>query len=136
LLLEPDLEQPTPHEHFRLLADTCGFVLQAEIRGVWRPLYWFDLHEQLDVDFEVFNHFVATHPASSFHTVLTAARAIEGRRLGLRGNRYSVHRSDGESVQREIETPAALRDVLAGDFGIVLPESPRLAGILAAAVSA
>src|SRR5262245_18126408 len=53
LRLEPGVEQATPHEPFRLLRAGADFVLQARLRGTWRPLYRFDLQEQHLPDYEV-----------------------------------------------------------------------------------
>jgi N-hydroxyarylamine O-acetyltransferase len=130
LRLAAGLEQATPHERFRLLERDGGFVLQAEVDEAWQALYWFDLHEHLDVDFDVLNHFVATHPASPFTTTLMAARALADRRLGLRGNRYSVYRLGGRTERRELASAAALGAVLGEDFGIELPEEPGMERVL------
>lgn len=126
LLLEPGVEQATPHESFRLMSANRGFVLQARLQDQWRSLYWFDLHEHLDVDFEVLNHFVATHPKSPFPSQLFAARALEDRRLGLRNNRFTVYRSDGGVDRKALGTLQELRDVLVGDFDVSLPSGAGL----------
>src|SRR5262249_33171641 len=41
LLLRTDIAQCTPHEPFRLVQKDGDFVLQAEVRGGWKPLYRF-----------------------------------------------------------------------------------------------
>jgi N-hydroxyarylamine O-acetyltransferase len=43
LRLEPDTEQATPHEPFRLVSTGEEFVVQARIRTSWESLYRFDL---------------------------------------------------------------------------------------------
>lgn len=138
LRLEPHLEQETPHERFRLVPTEGGFVLEAELLPAarWRPLYWFDLSEQLAVDFGVLNHFVATHPASPFLVTLMAARALPDRRLGLRDSRLSVRGLGGQASHRVLESAEALRGVLSRDFGIALPEDSALEGVLARTVAA
>lgn len=61
LKLEPGLVQSSPHEDFRIVEDRGTFELQAEIKGQWQPVYEFDLQPQLPVDYEIANHYVATH---------------------------------------------------------------------------
>ena len=53
LRLVPEVEQPTPHEPFRLVPATGEFVLRSRVRGEWRPVYQFDLGEHHRADFEV-----------------------------------------------------------------------------------
>lgn len=126
LLLEAGLEQATPHEVFRMMHGNGGYVLQVRLREEWRSLYWFDLHEHLDIDFEVLNHFVATHPQSPFPSQLFGALAFADGRLGLRNNRFTVYALDGSSERRVLATVGGLRDVLTGEFRIVLPENGAL----------
>ena len=61
-VLEPDIEQATPHEPFRLIRAKQGFVTQAKIRGDWKTLYRFDLQEQFLSDDEVWNWYLFNHP--------------------------------------------------------------------------
>ena len=136
LLLEPDVEQPTPHEVFRLLRADAGFVLEARLQQEWRPLYWFDESEHLEIDFEVLNHFVATHPGSPFRSQLYGARALPDRRLALRNGRLTIRGLDGSVKRRDLETVEALRDVLTLDFGIATPEDDAVDYALASVLAA
>jgi len=126
LRLVPDVEQPTPHETFRVLRRDDGFVLEARLRHEWRALYWFDETRHLPIDFEVLNHFVATYPRSPFRSMLYCARALPDRRLALRNGRFTVRSLDGDAETRELRSVPALRRVLGEDFGIALPEEPVL----------
>ncbi len=130
LALSSGLAQPTPHERFRLREVQDGFVLEAEIGEAWRPLYWFDRHDHLGIDFEVLNHYVATHSGSPFPTRLYAARALPDRRLALLDNRFTVHGPTG-AESRKLDRAPALRGVLAEEFGIVLPGDEALDVVLA-----
>ncbi len=135
LALSPGLPQPTPHERFRLRDGGGGFVLEAEIERAWRPLYWFDRHVHLDVDFDVLNHYVATHASSSFPRRLYAARALPDRRLALLDNRLTVHGRGAASQSRSLNSVAALRIALAEEFGIALPDDEGLDGVLSRAAA-
>jgi N-hydroxyarylamine O-acetyltransferase len=131
LLLEPGVEQATPHESFRLMSANRGFVLQAKLDGQWRSLYWFDLQEHLQIDFEVLNHFVATFSGSPFPSQLYAARTLPDRRLGLRNDRLTVYRLDGTRERRMLASVTDVRGVLAGEFDLELPEGADLDEALA-----
>src|SRR5690606_4472227 len=85
-----------------------------------------DLQEHLEIDFEVLNHFVATHPRSPFPSQLYGARTLADGRLGLRNNRLTVYGLDGSSERRVLATVGGLRDALIGEFHIALPESAAL----------
>ena len=122
LRLEPDVDQTTPHEVFRVLRRGNEFVLEATLNGERKPLYCFDLQEQLPIDIEVLNHFVSTHPDSPFLSSLMAARPLADRRYGLRDHRLSVHYADGSSQLQELTSVPELRGVLVETFGINVPE--------------
>jgi N-hydroxyarylamine O-acetyltransferase len=121
LRLAPAVEQATPHEPFRLVEDEGQLLLQALVRGEWQSLYRFDLQPQHQIDYEVANWYVSTHPQSHFVTGLMIARAAPGRRFALANRRLSIHRVGGTTEQREIATPAELRAILEEPFGIRLP---------------
>ncbi|MFY0539584.1 arylamine N-acetyltransferase family protein [Nannocystis pusilla] len=131
LRLVGDVEQPTPHEPFRLVEDGGYFAMQALVRGEWRPLYRFDLQEQFQPDYEVTNYFLSTHPTSHFRTGLMAARALADRRLALRNRDYAVHHFGGETERRVLDSTEELRRVLADEFRIDLPADPALDQALA-----
>ncbi|TPI18617.1 arylamine N-acetyltransferase [Mesorhizobium sp. B4-1-1] len=122
LLLEPGLEQQTPHEAFRVVGTGDRFRLQANIGGDWPTLYRFDMSQAYEVDYRVASHFLSTHPSSHFLTTLVAALALPGRRYALRNNRLSTHHAGGRSEQREIATAAELADVLENQLAIVIPD--------------
>ncbi|OBQ67339.1 arylamine N-acetyltransferase family protein [Mesorhizobium erdmanii] len=122
LLLEPGLEQKTPHETFRIVEADDHFRLQALIGGDWRSLYRFDLQPQYEVDYSVTNYFLSTSPTSHFLSSVIAARAAPDRRYALRGNRLSIHHLGGRTEQTEIATAAELADTLEGPLGIIIPD--------------
>jgi N-hydroxyarylamine O-acetyltransferase len=131
LALEPDVEQATPHEPFRLRPDGAGFLMQALVGGEWRTLYRFDLTEQHLADYEVSSWYLSHHPASHFVTGLMVARPAADRRYALGGTTLSVHHLGGPTERRVLETPAAVRAVLREHFLLDLAGLPGLDAALA-----
>lgn len=129
LRLAPDVPQDTPYERLRLRSLGGGeLMMEAEIRGEWRPFYRFDLTEQHAIDYEVGNWYVATSPTSHFTTTLLAGRPRDGKRYALRNNEFAVHSPDG-TVRRSLNA-SELRVVLSDVFGVSLPDSPEVAAVL------
>lgn len=133
LRLITDLEQPTPHERFRLVKVDDDFKLQAFIAGAWKSLYRFDLHPQFAVDYEVSNHFTSTHPTSHFRSTLIAARPVPGVRYALSNNQLAIHHIDGPSERRVLANVNEVRQVLESTFGLTLPAAAELDPALARA---
>jgi arylamine N-acetyltransferase len=132
LALEPDVEQGTPHETFRLLrAERSGYVMQARVAGEWRSLYWFDLTEQLVADYEVSNWYLCHHPRSHFLSGIMIARAEPGRRYALSGTSLAVHHLDGPTERRALESPAEIRTAVEETFLIDTSGLPDLETALA-----
>ena len=131
LLLQPDIEQGTPHETFRLVAaGDDGFVMEAKIGERWRSLYAFDLQEQVLADYEMANWYLCNKPSSHFITGLVAARPDDGCRYALRGNELTTHHLNGETKRRLLTSSAQLRDALEKTFRLTLPMGPELEAAL------
>lgn len=126
LRLVAGVEQPTPHEPFRLVERDGSFRMQALVSGEWRSLYRFDLAEQLQPDYEVSNYYLSMHPSSHFRHGLMAARAAADRRHALVNRNYTVYHLGGGSERRVLETVEELRRVLEEDLRIALPADPEL----------
>ena len=119
--LTPDVEQPTPHEMFRVVTVSSEFAVEGRVRGEWKRLYQFDLQEQLQVDIELLNHYVMSHDESPMRSRLMAARAAPDRRFGLGSGILSVHHLNGASEQRRIGSVEELKRELESTFGIEVP---------------
>ena len=130
LRLQPDVEQATPHEPFRLVRAGDAFVMQAKIGDAWKALYRFDLHEQLLPDYEVANWYLSNHPESHFVNGLTAARADLDRRYALRNTELAVHHTNGTTERRLLTTVAELRSTLEEVIRVTLPDAPELTAAL------
>jgi N-hydroxyarylamine O-acetyltransferase len=122
LLLEPGLEQRTPHETYRIVETGDHFRLQASVGGDWRTLYRFDMQPQHEIDYSVANYFLSTHPTSHFLSTIVAARALPDRRYALRGNRLSIHHLGGRTEQKEMATAVELAETLEHLLEIIIPD--------------
>ncbi len=121
LRLQPDTQQPTGNEPFRLLNRGGDWRMQSLVRGEWKSLYRFDLQPRRDIDYVVANHYTSTYPGSHFLHGLIAARTLADRRIGLRNREFVVHPMGGESVRRTLHGAAEIKQVLREQFGIRLP---------------
>lgn len=130
LKLETNIEQRTPHEPFRLIAEGGTFVEQARIGEEWRALYRFDLTEQFLPDYEVSNWYLSNNPDSQFVNNLIAARPEPDRRYSLRNNDFAVHRTDGATERRLLTSAQELSAVLEDLFHVALPDTPDLRAAL------
>lgn len=131
LRLDFNGEQATPHEPYRIVRAGGDFVLQSRIGEAWKPIYQFDMQEQLLPDYEVANWYKSTSPKSYFTKNLMAARAVEGRRFALRNAEFSVHRPDGATERRTLRTPVELHEILADSFGVNLRAQAGLEALFA-----
>ena len=122
LLLEPDIEQSTPHGLHRMVRVGDDFQLQARLVDKWMPLYQISRQEQVASDWEVANWFTSTHPESTFTNNLMAARPVGNLRYALLNNRLSVHHPDGSVERSVIQESLELGHVLENRFSIHLPE--------------
>ncbi len=135
LRLVPDAVQATPHEPFRLRlvgdrgAGDC-FVMEANVRGDWSPLYRFDLAEQELADYELTSWYLTHHPESHFLHGLIVARTDADRRYALRNAELAVHHLGGGTERRTLSGAAQMREVLEDVFELRLPGAPELDPIL------
>lgn len=79
------------------------------------------LEEEYPVDFEMMNHYIATHPASFFtHNILASAPTPEGR-VNIMNQGVNFIRN-GVAEASELADRKALRSLVAQHFGFDLPE--------------
>jgi N-hydroxyarylamine O-acetyltransferase len=131
LRMQPDVEQPTPHEKFRIRHGGSArnppntsevFVMEASVRGEWQALYTFDLQPQALVDYEATNWYLANHPQSHFLSTLVAARVDGPRRYALRNHELSIHHVNGETERRTLASAAEIRRALGELFHVDVPD--------------
>jgi N-hydroxyarylamine O-acetyltransferase len=121
LRLQPDIEQATGHEPFRLIQRDAEWRMQSLAHGEWRSLYRFDARPVPMIDYVVANHYVSTHPASRFVSNLLLGRTPADRRLSLFNYEFTVRRIGYEPERRRLRDVAELRDVLEHEFRLHLP---------------
>lgn len=114
-------EQATRHEPYRIVDWADELVLEAQVRGQWRPLYVFTTLVRPPIDLEVGSWYVSTHPSSTFVTGLSVALVTDEARYNLRGRNLAIHRADGSEKIR-FETAAEVLDVLEERFRIDLTD--------------
>jgi N-hydroxyarylamine O-acetyltransferase len=120
LVLQSRDAQNTPHEPFRLVQEDDRIVVEAKLAGHWQALYAADFAETQPSDYDMGNWFTAAHPDSIFVTGLMAARVEPDRRYALRNNELSVHRLNGQSEKKSLNSVSELRDALADLFKLQL----------------
>ena len=128
LQLHTQAVQATAHEPYRLALNEQegSYTLWAEVAGEWRGLYVFDLQVQADIDYEIGNWYVSTHPGSPFLGQLKVARLAAGERHTLNNAHYAIHYLDRPSDKRVIQSADELLGVLGTTFGIRVPVQPQL----------
>lgn len=129
--LVPDIEQPTPHEPFRIRKLTDEWRLQIRIGGEWRTAYRFDLMPQNEADYVMANWYTSTHPNSHFRHGLTVSRVRDDGRISLRGDAFTFHTLDGATQRRALDDPEEIAALIENEFGLSIPDRPALLARLA-----
>lgn len=111
-------EQPQFLWTYRLVEEAGAWVLQCRRSGGWEDFYGFTLEPQHDVDYEVANHYVSTHPDSPFTRSLAAQRATPEARYLLRSRELTI---DAGRVETRAVAEGELLGVLDTLFGLPLP---------------
>jgi N-hydroxyarylamine O-acetyltransferase len=124
LAVRLNVEQTTPHETMRLVPAGEELTLQAKLGENWENMYRLLPQPRLDTDYEIANWFTATHPNSLFVNNLIAARpGPEGTRNTLFNRRLTVRRPPDQVARRMLDGAAEYGQVLAGTFGLALPDA-------------
>lgn len=115
--------QRVGHDLFRLARLENGErLLWVSIRGEWQPMYRFDLHPQLPIDFEAANFQLCMDPASHFTQMLVLSRATPEGRHVLRDMELGFHDRDGRTTRRALENPTEVVRAMREEFGLDLDE--------------
>lgn len=133
LRLRADVEQPTPHEPYRLTETDGVWRAESLIGDEWRLLFRSSLEEIDMAGMNEINERVSSSPA--FRDRLIGARAEKGRRVALLNRRLTIRPTGGEPEVRELTSTAELREALTGTLGIQLPGDERLEAALEKALA-
>lgn len=106
---------------YRVIEESPGvYVLQSGASRAWNDLYAFTLEPQEDIDFELANYYVSTHPESRFVRTLTVQSTKPERRLILR-NRELITDIGSVIHTDVIDSDEDLLGVLSRQFGLHFP---------------
>ena len=130
LQLDNDAPQATAHEPYRLTLKHGSYTLWAQVGEEWRGLYVFDLQTQADIDYEIGNWYVSTHPDSVFVGQLKVARLAAGERHTLNNANYAIHYLDRPSEKRALVSADEVLQLLTEVFGICVPVTAALRAAL------
>lgn len=127
LRLQPDIEQPTPHEPRRLQQEDDRWFHQILREGVWSDVYEFTRDDFPPVDRQLANWYTSTNPDSNFLTGLSVALARpRGERITLKDRVFTRYAADGTATRQTLVEDSSLLQVLGNVFGIQLPAGTRL----------
>jgi N-hydroxyarylamine O-acetyltransferase len=119
LVLASRAEQAAGTGSYRLVEVADELLLQTRAAGEWADCYQLMPGTPHEIDCEVGNWFVATHPKSMLAHNLLVGRAIAGGRLRLFNRRLSTFRPQSAApVEETLQARAEFADVLADGFGL------------------
>jgi N-hydroxyarylamine O-acetyltransferase len=107
----------TPAGAHRLVRDGNDYVLEQAGKRLWVS----SLEHDIPIDFEMANHFTATHPASHFTQILMMRALTEdGGQVRIRNREVTLTRGE-ETQTYQLDDRVQLRSVVAQHFGFDLP---------------
>jgi N-hydroxyarylamine O-acetyltransferase len=106
---------------YRVAPDGGWWLMQLQRGGEWMDLYAFTLEAHERIDYEVLNHFTATHPRSIFRSSLMVQLPLPGQRIVLRDRELTV--DTGTDVTTRTIAEEEVTGVLRETFGIEVTES-------------
>lgn len=119
LLLEPEIEQETPHELMRFVDVGGELTLQARLKHGWEHIYRVIPYPRYDGEYEITNWYIATHPDTPYQGNIIVARPGPNRtRITMYNSRVTVRDADGCADKRWLKNESEYFDVLRGDFGL------------------
>jgi N-hydroxyarylamine O-acetyltransferase len=111
---------------YRVVEEHAGQWLLQSARGAeWSNLYSFTLEPQTLADYEMANHYTATHPDSPFVRALIVQLPTPAARHALRDRELSIDRGGGRIERRALADDDEMLRVLSGTFGLRFPAGTR-----------
>jgi N-hydroxyarylamine O-acetyltransferase len=127
LILDEVGIQVAGHNQYRISFVSGFYYLEILIKGSWRLMHRFGLERQMLADYEVVSWYLCTHPKSLFIKELMVAKNFSEGRYALHNNQFTVHKIDGSSVKRKLQTVQEIIEILQNKFEIKLPKGEKLA---------
>ena len=106
----------TPAGAHRLVRDGNEYVLEQDGQRLWMS----SLEHDIPIDFEMANHFTATHPSSHFTQGIAMRAYVEGGQVRIRNRDVTLIRG-GETQTYQLADRKELRALVAQHFGFDLP---------------
>ena len=100
-------------------------VHQAQIGAEWLDVYHFTGEPAASVDAELGNWFTSCHAQSRFKQNVVAARTEETYRCTLLNRDLKIRHRDGRVIERAIQSPAEMLEVLEEYFLLSFPAGTR-----------
>jgi N-hydroxyarylamine O-acetyltransferase len=116
---------PTDRPTHRMTREGDEWVLHAPLHGPQVPAWVSTLEAENPVDFEVANHYIATHPDSLFMNWIIASAVTPDGRVNIMNREVTVVRPPSPATW-QVPDRRALRALLAEHFGFDLPEVETL----------
>lgn len=116
---------PADRPTHRMARDGNDWVLHATRDATEIPAWVSTLEPEHPINFEVANHFTATHPGSLFVNRIMASAITPDGRVSVM-NRDVTHLRGGAATASQLADRAALRALVAENFGFDLPEAESL----------
>jgi N-hydroxyarylamine O-acetyltransferase len=116
---------PAVRPTHRLTSDGKLWTMHVTRDGAQMPGWVSTLEAENFVDFEMGNHFTATHPGSPFRNLIMASAVTPDGRINIMNRDVTVLHG-AEAEKSELPDRSALRVLLAERFGIDLPEAETL----------
>ncbi len=122
VMIDPGFGGQAPRVPIPVGGDAPGYTFHRDgelhvLRDRDQELWVSTLARELAIDFEMMNHFTATHGSSPFTRMLLMNRFTPGGRISLANRELKI-----EGVVTQLADGAALRVAIATHFGIDLPE--------------
>jgi N-hydroxyarylamine O-acetyltransferase len=118
LNLRSDAVQRDSHAQFRLTRVGGEHLLSTLVGDAWLPMYRFDEHPQLLLDFEAANFQLVHDPESHFTQRLVVSNLTAGGRHVMRGREIAWHDVAGKTTRRELGDPGTVIATLRDVFGL------------------
>ena len=132
LLLEPLLEQPTPHEVMRFIVVNNELTLQSKLGERWEHIYRVIPHPRHDAEYEITNWYTSTHPTAPYlSNIIAALPTSDGIRMTLFNERLSRRFPDGHTERRLLQSEGDYQRVLRDDFGLQMTDEEIRAAMAA-----